>query len=705
MKSRIGTGLFMVIFCSLLFSPVSAAEGLDESRSVAVGFDKNFFTVRIGKDLTEKSAKEILAMIKDEFPGASIEEADIEEEKIVKIIKLHREDTGEVVSMEKFFTVHVGSYSTFAGAEKVFSSIVKRIAEVQRDYLRIEREVGGLMCEAPTKDYTIRVGKGMDEDSMEELLKLIGEEFKGASVKKKFIKKPRILEIFLKDEGEAIDERIEYYTVHIAEYDSFDQAEKIYRELSEKLSKEQRDYLRIEFSTDPDPTHEVMDKDSYSVKIGKGIDEVALQEIIGALSDEYPDASIKREHMEKPRIVRIYLKDEGEVIDDTRPFFTLQIGDYSNFNEAVKIYDKLSEMLSAEQRDYLRVEHEENILCSRPESYKVRLAKGMDEEEIQALVDAIRDKVPGVSIKKAYIKRPKIKKIFLRDKSEVIDETTEYFTVQIGDYGTFDEAEKIYNDLSAKISEDQRDYLRIEIGDALRDILDEKLAEKDFYTIRIGKGMNEEGLQGVLQTVKNDFPGASMKKSFIRKERIKKIYLKNEDEVIDESAEYHNVHIGRYSTLDRAEKMYDRISEILSDEERDYLRIEYITEQEPDFPTFAFPDICSALIEGEITRAAIDSGYEICEVIQCAVSSLRWTRCSFSSEQVVLGALEAGGSSDVVARCAIDAGAEVSDVKRILESPYVYTYGAPLSEEPPERIIELPDGDGQGGGFVSPSSF
>lgn len=119
-------------------------------------------------------------------------------------------------------------------------------------------------------------------------------------------------------------------------------------------------------------------------------------------------------------------------------------------------------------------------------------------------------------------------------------------------------------------------------------------------------------------------------------------------------------------------------------------------------------DICSAvktsISEGnntkETVKIAINMGHGAC---YCLVM-----KCSFdvgaSLEQIIFGAMEAGISSDVISRCAVDAGARPADVARVLrrgDPP-----GLGYSDPPITGVTPVPTGFiVTPKVFVSPSSF
>jgi hypothetical protein len=114
-------------------------------------------------------------------------------------------------------------------------------------------------------------------------------------------------------------------------------------------------------------------------------------------------------------------------------------------------------------------------------------------------------------------------------------------------------------------------------------------------------------------------------------------------------------------------------------------------------------DICpvvkNAILEGQspkdVTKISILLGHDACLVIRCAIEA------KGQMDQVIAGALEAGTTSDVCSRCAIDAGADPLAVAKVLETA---GYSAPpvAGLEPVE--IGVPGGGGNGR-TLSPSGF
>jgi hypothetical protein len=98
-------------------------------------------------------------------------------------------------------------------------------------------------------------------------------------------------------------------------------------------------------------------------------------------------------------------------------------------------------------------------------------------------------------------------------------------------------------------------------------------------------------------------------------------------------------------------------------------------------------------ITKDITKASIILGHDPCLVIKCGIEA------KGNLEEIITGAIEAGTTSDVCSRCAIDVGADPAAVAKIIEIGLGYLVG--LS---PPLAVAQPGGEDPGGGVVSPSS-
>ncbi|MEW6052673.1 MAG: hypothetical protein AB1552_02635 [Nitrospirota bacterium] len=114
-------------------------------------------------------------------------------------------------------------------------------------------------------------------------------------------------------------------------------------------------------------------------------------------------------------------------------------------------------------------------------------------------------------------------------------------------------------------------------------------------------------------------------------------------------------------------------------------------------------DICkvvkNAISEGlntkEVVKTCILMGHDACLVVKCGIEA------EGSLEQIITGALEAGTTSDVCSRCAIEAGIDPGAVAEILETGLGYSPALAGGLTPVE--IGLPGG-APGGGTLSPAS-
>jgi hypothetical protein len=115
-------------------------------------------------------------------------------------------------------------------------------------------------------------------------------------------------------------------------------------------------------------------------------------------------------------------------------------------------------------------------------------------------------------------------------------------------------------------------------------------------------------------------------------------------------------------------------------------------------------DICpvvkSAILEGQgsrdVTKTSILLGHDACLVIRCAIEA------KGQVDQVMAGAMEAGTTSDVCSRCAIDAGADPAAVARALESGFGHL--PPIAAAPEAIDTGFPGGNNSGA-KMSPSGF
>jgi hypothetical protein len=115
-------------------------------------------------------------------------------------------------------------------------------------------------------------------------------------------------------------------------------------------------------------------------------------------------------------------------------------------------------------------------------------------------------------------------------------------------------------------------------------------------------------------------------------------------------------------------------------------------------------DICpvvkETILDGqsskECTKTSIQLGHDACLVIRCAIEA------KAQVAEVIAGAMEAGATSDVCSRCAINAGVDPVAVAKALETGLGYS--SPLAAAPEPVEIGLPGGS-RSGGNLSPSGF
>ncbi len=98
----------------------------------------------------------------------------------------------------------------------------------------------------------------------------------------------------------------------------------------------------------------------------------------------------------------------------------------------------------------------------------------------------------------------------------------------------------------------------------------------------------------------------------------------------------------------------------------------------------------------DVTKSFIELGHDACLVIRCAIEA------NGNLEQIMIGALEAGTTSDVCSRCAMMAGADPKLLATILEGGLGYS---PVPGGGLTQIdTNLPGGQ-KGGGLVSSHRF
>jgi hypothetical protein len=112
------------------------------------------------------------------------------------------------------------------------------------------------------------------------------------------------------------------------------------------------------------------------------------------------------------------------------------------------------------------------------------------------------------------------------------------------------------------------------------------------------------------------------------------------------------------------------------------------------------PVIKETILEGQsskdCTKVSIQLGHDACLVIKCAIEA------KGQIDQVIAGAVEAGVTSDVSSRCAVDAGADAAAVAQALQSGLGYS--PPLAAAPESIDTGLPGGNNSGA-KLSPSGF
>lgn len=89
-----------------------------------------------------------------------------------------------------FYTIQTGSFTDIKSAQRQFDSIVKKLDEEERSFLRIEK-IG--------KYYSLRLGKFKDHATADEFLRIGRSQLKGAIILKAYIIEDRLIKIYTKD--------------------------------------------------------------------------------------------------------------------------------------------------------------------------------------------------------------------------------------------------------------------------------------------------------------------------------------------------------------------------------------------------------------------------------------------------------------------------------------------------------------------------
>lgn len=133
--------------------------------------------------------------------------------------------------------------------------------------------------------------------------------------------------------------------------------------------------------------------------------------------------------------------------------------------------------------------------------------KSEKDETSQAPADdkALTEKI----IKQRKVKEPEDRAATEISKTgkEKAAKDVEYLTIQISSSKKIDDAEQDFAKLSAQLSKDENEFLRIE-------------KVKSYYAVRLGKFQKEGEAKIVLAKLRGSFPGAFLLRAFIKPERI-----------------------------------------------------------------------------------------------------------------------------------------------------------------------------------------
>lgn len=217
-------------------------------------------------------------------------------------------------------------------------------------------------------------------------------------------------------------------------------------------------------------------------------------------------------------------------------FYTIQTGTYTpsaiGIGYAKRIFDRFSRVLSEDERQYLRIEKGEKYIIVRVGKFDDVSDAGKLLEKVKALIpDAFMlkaDNFENIKIIKLYgknsrpsqkkdsAKETSIKKETSIDKNEASGPSTvlrEYYTLQIGNFLTLDEAKKEFDELTRKLKGNDLNDLRIERAGR-------------YFSFRLGKFETYSAVKDFLARMGNQLPETVVMIGKIEDEQIISAYNK-----------------------------------------------------------------------------------------------------------------------------------------------------------------------------------
>jgi tetratricopeptide (TPR) repeat protein len=171
--------------------------------------------------------------------------------------------------------------------------------------------------------------------------------------------------------------------------------------LSKKLTKDDRNYLRIEKGTK-----------YYIVRIGRFKDGTRAVALRDRVKEFVPDAFIvSQENFKEIKIVRLYKQtDQVPVLEE---YYTLQMGNFITQEPAKEKFESLKKTLMEKQLKYLRIE-------KIGTDYSLRLGKFENFSRARDFQKSVGDAVSDAIILKAFIKDEQLIEVYGSDASDTL---------------------------------------------------------------------------------------------------------------------------------------------------------------------------------------------------------------------------------------------------------------------------------------------
>ena len=228
--------------------------------------------------------------------------------------------------------------------------------------------------------------------------------------------------------------------------------------------------------------------------------------------------------------------------NSTPPWYTVQAGSYIVRDDAENLLAKLKKQLPPDLSEGLRIEFISSY-------YTVRLGKAERQENLAPLLWVVKNITPvplivqGIPSQIEAMKQehavplprpaqpktatahqtltkpeqtplPSTQKLLPQQPSPLTaDPNKLFFTVQLGSYTDERDAVKYFEELSQKLPNGMKNYLRVE-------------RISFFFTVRVGKSLNGQDLLPIFQEAKK-IGKAELFKAYVRENRIRKLFKEN----------------------------------------------------------------------------------------------------------------------------------------------------------------------------------